>query len=251
MTARDRRQPRAATPAPQRSARPRGRAVKGHAKHARVVKLERQLAAAKEYLQVTIEEQEATNEELQSANEELLSSNEELQSINEELETAKEELTSSNEELSTANEELGLRNAELLRLNGDLDNLLRSGYAGRIDLVNLRHDRVRDRPAVRSVRDLGKVPDLALVASPPASWARVVDDLCRLGAGAAVLLSAGSTASAAPATLASDARLRRSSTSSTRCSRRQPSFSSSCCWSRPSFSSSAAVPCWATSTAAW
>lgn len=87
-----------------------------------------------------------------------------------------------------------------------VDNLLRSGFAGRIDLVNLRHDRVRDRPAVRSVRDLAEVPDLALVTSPPASWARVVDDLGRLGAGAAVLLSAGSTASAAAASLASDAR---------------------------------------------
>src|SRR5215471_10990054 len=64
---------------------------------ARIVKLEQELAATKEYLQSVIETQEATNEELQSANEEILSSNEELQSTNEELETAKEELQSANE----------------------------------------------------------------------------------------------------------------------------------------------------------
>ena len=108
----------AEAPAPARSRRA--------AEEPRVAKLERELSAARDYLQVTIEEQEATNEELQSANEELLSSNEELQSINEELETAKEELQSTNEELTTLNEELGSRNVELNRLNNDLVNLLAS-----------------------------------------------------------------------------------------------------------------------------
>lgn len=88
--------------------------------------LKRDLAAAKEYLQSIIEEQEATNEELRSANEEILSSNEELQSTNEELETAKEELQSTNEELTTLNEELQNRNLELAQVNNDLNNLLSS-----------------------------------------------------------------------------------------------------------------------------
>jgi two-component system CheB/CheR fusion protein len=92
----------------------------------RIVKLEQELAATKEYLQAVIETQEATNEELQSANEEILSSNEELQSTNEELETAKEELQSANEELSTVNDELRSRNAEVSQGNSDLTNLLAS-----------------------------------------------------------------------------------------------------------------------------
>ncbi|HEV3221087.1 MAG TPA: chemotaxis protein CheB [Candidatus Acidoferrales bacterium] len=88
-----------------------------------IVKLEKELASTKEYLQSVIETQEATNEELQSANEEILSSNEELQSTNEELETAKEELQSTNEELSTVNDELRSRNLEVTQVNNDLTNL--------------------------------------------------------------------------------------------------------------------------------
>ena len=92
----------------------------------RIVKLEQELAATKEYLQSVIETQEAMNEELQAANEEILSSNEELQSTNEELETAKEELQSANEELSTVNDELRNRNGEISQVNNDLTNLLAS-----------------------------------------------------------------------------------------------------------------------------
>ena len=90
----------------------------------RIMKLEQELAATKEYLQSVIETQEAMNEELQAANEEILSSNEELQSTNEDLETAKEELQSANEELSTVNDELRSRNADLSPVNNDLTNLL-------------------------------------------------------------------------------------------------------------------------------
>ena len=103
----------------------RGRA----AKDPRIAKLERELAASRDYLQSIIQELEAANEELQSANEEILSSNEELQSTNEELDTAKEELQSTNEELNTVNEELHGRNEELGRANSDLVNLLSSVQA--------------------------------------------------------------------------------------------------------------------------
>jgi two-component system, chemotaxis family, CheB/CheR fusion protein len=90
----------------------------------RVEDLERELIAAKEYLQATIEELEVTNEELQSSNEELQSSNEELQSTNEELETSKEEMQSTNEELITLNEELQNRMSQLNDSNDDLENVL-------------------------------------------------------------------------------------------------------------------------------
>jgi two-component system, chemotaxis family, CheB/CheR fusion protein len=91
-----------------------------------VTELRRELAASKDSLQNTIEEQEATNEELKAANEEIESSNEELQSTNEELETAKEELQSTNEELTTLNEELSNRNLEMMQLTNELNNLLAS-----------------------------------------------------------------------------------------------------------------------------
>jgi two-component system CheB/CheR fusion protein len=100
----------------------------------RVSELERELAAAKEYLQTTIEELETTNEELQSANEELQSSNEELQSTNEELETSKEELQSTNEELVTLNEELQNRVMQVTVTTDDLENL-RTGVSSAVVLV--------------------------------------------------------------------------------------------------------------------
>jgi len=90
----------------------------------RLLELQQELAASREYLQSIIQDLEATNEELQSANEEILSANEELQSTNEELDTAKEELQSTNEEINTVNEELQSRNEELSRANSDLINLL-------------------------------------------------------------------------------------------------------------------------------
>ncbi len=92
----------------------------------RLLRLEDELAATKEYLQSIIEEHQRANEELLSANEELVSSNEELQSLNEELETAKEELQSTNEELSTLNDEMQMRNLELNSVNSDLVNILAS-----------------------------------------------------------------------------------------------------------------------------
>jgi signal transduction histidine kinase/CheY-like chemotaxis protein len=90
------------------------------------IRLKKELAATKTYLQSVIDEHERINEELRSANEESLSSNEEFQSTNEELETAKEELQATNEETSTLNEDLHNRNLELNRVNSDLINLMTS-----------------------------------------------------------------------------------------------------------------------------
>jgi two-component system, chemotaxis family, CheB/CheR fusion protein len=89
----------------------------------RVIRLQQELSANKDYLQSIIEDKDAINQELKAANEEIQSSNEELQSTNEELETAKEELQSTNEELTTVNEELQNRNIELTQVNNDITNL--------------------------------------------------------------------------------------------------------------------------------
>ncbi|HUQ27276.1 MAG TPA: chemotaxis protein CheB [Usitatibacter sp.] len=91
-----------------------------------IMRLNRELAAMRDYLQSVIEQHEAANEELQSANEEVQSANEELQSVNEELETSKEEIQSTNEELITVNDELDNRNTELSAINNDLVNLIAS-----------------------------------------------------------------------------------------------------------------------------
>ena len=90
----------------------------------RLRQVERELASAREYLQIVDRQNEANNEELKVANEEILSSNEELQSTNEELQTVKEEMQSANEELTTTNQELNHRNRELGHLIDDLTNLL-------------------------------------------------------------------------------------------------------------------------------
>ena len=92
----------------------------------KLVRVEQELAANREYLQSIIRDLETANEELQSANEEILSSNEELQSTNEELDSAKEELQSTNEELNTVNDDLHGRFAELSQLNSDLLDILNS-----------------------------------------------------------------------------------------------------------------------------
>ena len=86
----------------------------------------RNLEAAYEELQSTIDELETTNEELQSANEELQTTNEELQSTNEELETMNEELHSTNQELETINDELRERTGELNNVNDFLESILTS-----------------------------------------------------------------------------------------------------------------------------
>lgn len=82
----------------------------------RVLELEHELVATREYLQDTVEELEAKSEELQSLNEELQSTNEEYLSSIEELGTSNEELEASNEELNTVNEELQTKSDELIKV---------------------------------------------------------------------------------------------------------------------------------------
>ena len=85
----------------------------------RLAEVERELQFTKENLQAAIEELETSNEELQSSNEELIASNEELQSTNEELQSV-------NEELYTVNAEYQDKIEEMIRLNNDINNLLKN-----------------------------------------------------------------------------------------------------------------------------
>ncbi len=93
----------------------------------RVQQLENELQIAQEGLQATIEELETSNEELQSSNEELIASNEELQSTNEELQSV-------NEELFTVNNEHQQKIEQLIKLNNDLNNLIRNTNVGALYL---------------------------------------------------------------------------------------------------------------------
>ncbi len=89
-------------------------------------RMEAELVAVRDRLQISIDLLQTKNEELNSAIEEYQSVNEELQSTNEELETSKEEMQAVNEELQTVNAELSARNTEIVKLNSDLQNFLDS-----------------------------------------------------------------------------------------------------------------------------
>lgn len=81
----------------------------------RIFVLQKEVQAAQESLETTIEELQSSNEELETTNEELQSTNEELETTNEELQSTNEELETMNEELRSANEELEVANKEMRR----------------------------------------------------------------------------------------------------------------------------------------
>ena len=93
--------------------------IKGKPGNLENARLQRELAATREYLQTILDDKVSTLGELRVANEE-------AQAANEELVTAQEELESANEELNTLNENLKARNVELSFVNRDLANLLES-----------------------------------------------------------------------------------------------------------------------------
>jgi two-component system CheB/CheR fusion protein len=111
----------------------------------RMHSLQRELEAAQENLEQSIEELqsaneelETTNEELQSTNEELETTNEELQSTNEELETLNEEARSSNEEMESVNEELRIQAEQASGYRLHLESVLRAMNGG-IVVIDERH----------------------------------------------------------------------------------------------------------------
>jgi two-component system CheB/CheR fusion protein len=96
----------------------------------RVHDLEAQLAAARNYLAMAVEDYESTTEELQSAYEELKCANEELQQLN-------DELTSANENLGRLNAALESQSRDSQRTNQELVSLLNSVA---IPMLMLDHD---------------------------------------------------------------------------------------------------------------
>lgn len=70
-------------------------------------------------------------------------------------------------------------------------NVLDGGFAGPVYPVNLRHAQVAGRRAYRDVGALPQAPDLAVIATPPATIPGIISDLGARGSRAAVVLTAG------------------------------------------------------------
>ncbi len=70
-------------------------------------------------------------------------------------------------------------------------NLLAGGFAGPLYPVNPRHARIAGRRAFRDVTSLPEAPDLAVIATPPATVPGVIGELGARGGRAAVVLTAG------------------------------------------------------------
>ncbi len=72
-----------------------------------------------------------------------------------------------------------------------LRNIKQGGFKGPVWAVNKRHTTVGGEPAWRDVDSLPQVPDLAVICTPPATVAGLIDDLGRKGTRAAIVLTAG------------------------------------------------------------
>jgi acetyltransferase len=72
-----------------------------------------------------------------------------------------------------------------------LRNLRRGGFAGSIGLVNPRHAEIDGQPCAKRLEDLSFVPDLAVIATPPASVPDIIARAGRHGVAAVVVITAG------------------------------------------------------------
>ena len=70
-------------------------------------------------------------------------------------------------------------------------NLLSSDFAGDIWLVNPKRDELLGRPVYRKLNRLPAAPDLAVIATPPHSVPKLIDQLGAMGTRAAIIISAG------------------------------------------------------------
>ena len=70
-------------------------------------------------------------------------------------------------------------------------NLLEGGFSGPLWFINPRHDQVLGQRCYRALDALPAVPDLAVIAIPPAAITPLIDELGRAGCRAAIVLSAG------------------------------------------------------------
>ena len=73
-------------------------------------------------------------------------------------------------------------------------NLADGGFGGPIWLVNPRHTAIDGQPCFASIRELPSVPDLAVIATPPATIPQLIEELGQGGTRAVVIISAGVTA---------------------------------------------------------
>jgi acetyltransferase len=74
------------------------------------------------------------------------------------------------------------------------DNLKNGGFSGSIWWVNPRHTTIDGEPCFATVEALPHAPDLAVIATPPATIPDLIEALGRKGTRAAVVISAGVTA---------------------------------------------------------
>ena len=72
-----------------------------------------------------------------------------------------------------------------------MQNLLQGGFGGDIWLVNPHYDALEGRHCYPDVQSLPDAPDLAVLATPPATIPSLVDELGRRGTRAAVVITAG------------------------------------------------------------
>ena len=72
-----------------------------------------------------------------------------------------------------------------------LKNLRDGGFAGTIDLVNPQYEEIDGVRAVKSLGDLAGVPDVVVIAVPPQNVPSVVAAAAEMGAGAAIIITAG------------------------------------------------------------
>jgi len=70
-------------------------------------------------------------------------------------------------------------------------NLVGAGFAGPIWLVNPHHKSINGVPCYRSIADLPGVPDLGVIATPPATVPSLVAELGAKGTRGAVVITAG------------------------------------------------------------
>lgn len=72
-------------------------------------------------------------------------------------------------------------------------NLFKANFVGPVWLVNPRHKQIDEHPCFGSILDLPGVPDLAVIATPPATVPQLIAELGAKGTKAAVVISAGVT----------------------------------------------------------
>ncbi len=72
-----------------------------------------------------------------------------------------------------------------------LRNLRKGGFAGRLHLVNAHYDEIAGVKATKTYADLPDIPDLAVIAVPPAAVPSVVDAAAEKGTAGAVILTSG------------------------------------------------------------